>query len=140
MSTRRKARETALKIFYSVDIKQFPKDGVVSGMEELAEGTEVRRYCEAIVSGVIGNRVAIDSLIEGNSDNWTIERMPIVDRNILRVAVYELVYRDDIPFKVVIDEAVELAKRYGSDESSAFINGVLDNVHRNASEKKTAAE
>ena len=107
-----------------------------SGMEELAEGTEAKRYCDALVNGVIENRAAIDSLIEANSDNWTIERMPVVDRNVLRVAVYELVFRDDIPFKVAIDEAVELAKRYGADESGAFVNGVLDNVRKKMQDKK----
>jgi transcription antitermination protein NusB len=132
MNIRHKAREIALQILYKVDIAQNERGEVESYMESLHPGTEARRYCEGLVSGVMGKRGAIDGVIEGFSENWKMDRMAVVDRNVLRLAVYELLYVEDVPFKVVIDEAVELAKRYGSDESGAFINGVLDKVHREA--------
>ncbi len=130
MNIRHKAREVALQILYKIDIAQNEHGEVEPYMESLQPGTEARRYCESLVSGVREKRKAIDGIIEGFSENWKMDRMAVVDRNVLRLAVYELLYGEDVPFKVAIDEAVELAKRYGSEESGAFINGVLDKVHR----------
>lgn len=133
MNNRHKARETALQILYNVDISEGDSaEAVKTRMEGMRQGSDARKYCELLVSGVRANRKALDSIIEESSDNWTIDRMPLVDRNILRLAVYELRYSPDVPFKVVIDEAVELAKRYGSDESGAFINGILDKARKYA--------
>ncbi len=132
MNIRRRAREVALQILYKVDMARNERGEVEPYMESLQPGTEARRYCESLVSGVTEKREAIDGVIEGFSANWKMDRMAVVDRNILRLAVYELLYGEEVPFKVVIDEAVELAKRYGSEESGAFINGVLDKVHREA--------
>lgn len=130
MNVRRKARETALQILYRLDISEAgAKDTFDFEVEGLAPGTEARRYCELLVNGVIERRDEIDQIIEENSENWTMERMAVVDRNILRVAVYELKY-GDVPYKVIIDEAVELAKRYGSEESGAFINGIIDRIRK----------
>lgn len=130
MNIRRKARETALQVLYKIDIAEGESSDLFGpDMEALAPGTEARRYCELLVRGVIDRRKEIDSMIEGRSDNWTIERMAVVDRNILRTAVFELFYTDT-PYKVIIDEAVELAKRYGSEESSAFINGLIDKIRK----------
>ncbi|MBI5491604.1 MAG: transcription antitermination factor NusB [Deltaproteobacteria bacterium] len=130
MNVRRKARETALQVLYKMDIEESTAEPVESDMDELAPGTEARRYCEVLVRGVIEKKKVIDGIIEGCSENWTIERMPVVDRNILRIAAYELENCREVPYKVIIDEAVELAKRYGSEESGAFINGVLDNIRK----------
>lgn len=129
MNTRRKARETALQILYRMDINEGVADA--SDFEELTAGTEARRYCESIVRGVSERKAEIDGVIEANSENWTMERMPVVDRNILRIAVYEL-FTKDVPYKVVIDEAVELAKRYGTEESGPFVNGVIDKVWKDS--------
>ncbi|MBI1911191.1 MAG: transcription antitermination factor NusB [Deltaproteobacteria bacterium] len=140
MNIRRKARETALQVLYRVDIADISLgEGFEAEMEELAPGTEARRYCEVLVHGVLDNRRKLDSTIERYSENWTIERMAVVDRNVLRVAVYELQYCKDIPYKVIIDEAVELAKRFGSDESGAFINGILDKIRKDIDEKPRSA-
>ncbi|MBI5827454.1 MAG: transcription antitermination factor NusB [Deltaproteobacteria bacterium] len=131
MNVRRKARESALQILYRIDIAEGGSDEALGPeMHGLAPGSEARRYCSEIVKGVAAEKEAIDREIEKYSENWSVERMAVVDRNILRVAVYELIFSRDVPYKVVIDEAVELAKRYGSEDSGAFINGVLDRVHR----------
>ena len=82
-----------------------------------------------MVEGVRQNQGEIDRLIEENAENWTLKRMTVVDRNILRVAAFELLHCPDIPFKASLNEAVELAKKFGSDESGAFINGILDKIH-----------
>ncbi|MBI5563198.1 MAG: transcription antitermination factor NusB [Deltaproteobacteria bacterium] len=137
MNSRRKARETALQILYSVDISECdPSEAMEAHLEAMRPGSDARLYCERLVSGVLAERKSIDGVIEDASENWTIDRMPPVDRNILRIAVYELRRSADVPFKVVIDEAVELAKRYGSDDSGAFVNGILDNARKAAEEGK----
>ena len=139
MNVRRKARETALQVLYKIDIADGgPPEVFGPEMEGLAPGTEARRYCELLVSGVVGHGREIDSVIEARSENWTLERMAVVDRNILRLSVFELLYTDT-PYKVIIDEAVELAKRYGSEESSAFINGVIDKIRKDGDKTASTA-
>ena len=144
VSTRRKAREKALQILYRVDIAEGgPEENFIPDAETrfspLATiGPEAVKYCETLVSGVIGCLKEIDSVIEAASENWKVDRMAVVDRNIIRIAVYELKYSPDVPYRVVIDEAVELAKRYGSEQSGAFINGVLDKVSRDMETKRLA--
>ena len=91
---------------------------------------EVRAYSREVVAGVWENKAALDRLIRRSSKNWRVERMSRVDLNILRIAIYEVLYRKDVPPKVSIDEAVELGKRYGTEESGAFINGILDHIYK----------
>jgi N utilization substance protein B len=85
-------------------------------------------FCLRLLRGVVQHCSSIDKLIQEHADNWRLERMPLVDRNILRIAIYEMLYEDDIPCSVSINEAIELAKVYGSSDSSKFINGVLGNI------------
>jgi len=80
------------------------------------------------VRGVLEHCQEIDRTIERHSENWRLERMPLVDRNILRIAAFELLYREEIPPKVVLDEAIELGKRFGSPETGSFVNGILDRI------------
>lgn len=133
MKTRTKSRETALQILYKADVSAPESDDFSVEMEDLAPGTESRRFCETLVSGVLARRDEIDRVIDGSSEKWRVDRMSVVDRNILRLAVFELLHCPDTPYRVVIDEAVELAKRFGTEESGPFINGILDRVHRDAS-------
>ena len=91
---------------------------------------EVREFAQGLVEGVMREREALDRVISGSVDNWRIERMAVVDRNILRVAVYELAWLPDTPSVVVLDEAIEVGKKYGSEQSGAFINGILDSVRK----------
>lgn len=93
--------------------------------EELAEAF---RYARFLVAGTLERRAEIDALITGQAEHWRLERMPAVDRNILRLAVFELLAEPDVPKVVVLDEAIELAKKYGAEQSGAFVNGLLDGL------------
>ena len=97
MNVRRKARETALQALYKIDISAGASGEEALELEELAPGSEARRYCETLVQGVTLRIGALDAEIEKHSENWTISRMSVVDRNILRIAVYELLYSSDVP-------------------------------------------
>jgi N utilization substance protein B len=90
----------------------------------------VRAFAERLCAGVHAERDAIDRFIADAAENWRIERMPVVDRNVLRIAIWELLHEADTPQPVVIDEAIEIAKRFGGGESGRFVNGVLDTVRR----------
>jgi len=133
MKTRTKSRETALQILYKADVSAPAGADYSVEMEDLAPGTEARRFCEDLVSGVLEKRDELDRVIDGSSEKWRVARMSVVDRNILRLAVFELLHCSATPYRVVIDEAVELAKRFGTEESGPFINGILDRVHRDVS-------
>lgn len=97
--------------------------------ESFGPPKEIRPYSREVVVGVWENRTDMDRLISRSSKNWRVERMSRVDINILRIAIYEVLYMKDVPPKVSIDEAVELGKRYGTEESGAFINGILDHIY-----------
>jgi N utilization substance protein B len=96
----------------------------------LAEARGAFEYARRLVEGTIRHRDEIDELLRAQADNWRLERMPAVDRNVLRLAVYEMLHELDVPKLVVVDEAVELAKRFGSDQSGRFVNGLLDGLLR----------
>ena len=91
---------------------------------------EVKSFAEGLVEGVMRERAALDRIIGGSADHWRIERMAVVDRNILRLAVYELAWLPDTPPVVVLDEAIEVGKKFGSEQSGSFINGILDAVRK----------
>jgi N utilization substance protein B len=96
----------------------------------------VQEFCESLARGYWDNRERINTIIAENADNWRIDRMAIVDRNIMRIAVYEFLYEDDIPEKVSINEGIEIAKRYGGPESTQFINGILDAIKKKLNDYK----
>jgi N utilization substance protein B len=129
MGKRHKARELALMILYELDFRPARVDRV---LEEFWRGTvvppEVQAFAEALVRGATDNAGELDKLIQENAAHWSMARIAPVERNILRLAAFELLYRDDIPERVAINEAIELAKTYGSEESGAFVNGILDQV------------
>ncbi len=132
MRKRTQAREYALYMLYQKDITRMDLPWVISNVWE-REGesdTEVREFAERLVAGIQTNIEAIDAKISAYATNWQLKRMAIIDRNILRLGLYELVYADDIPPKVSINEAVELAKKFGDLESSKFVNGILDKIHK----------
>jgi transcription antitermination protein NusB len=129
MGMRRKGRELALQALYQLDLRA--DDGAAtlrSFWEQCDAPADARAFAEDLVGGVVDTRPRIDELIAASSDNWRVERLSHVDRNILRVATYELMCRRDVPANVAIDEAIEIAKRFGSADSSNFINGVLDKI------------
>ncbi len=133
MGKRRQAREAALKILYALDITHADvKDVLVAPWVAEIIPPEVQDFSRALVSGVMAHRDDIDALIQAASLHWSLERMGIVERNILRLAIYELLYLPDIPPKVTLNEAVEIAKRYGAEEASVFVNGILDRITHDA--------
>ena len=148
MGTRRRAREFALQILYQLDVQDQLSDDQAIGMfwrnfaaTVEAEGAlpadlgEIQPFAEKLVRGVREHLVDLDAQIQGASKNWRLERMARVDRNLLRLALYELKHVDDVPAKVAINEAIEIAKRYGTNESSAFVNGILDRCREELGKK-----
>jgi N utilization substance protein B len=132
MGFRRKSRENALKILYQLDI--CPKE-LFQSLEEFWEQNpntppETKDFTQLLVSKTLEYQNAIDNLIKKYSKNWALERMSLIDRNILRFAVCEFCYMDDIPAKVTINEAIEIAKKFGTEKSPLFINGVLDSIKK----------
>jgi len=132
MRKRTKAREVALKILYQKDITKREVRLAVDKYWENEEGAdqEVKNFSSRLVLGVEEELESIDAKISAYATNWQLKRMAVIDRNILRLGVYELCYAPDIPPKVSINEAVELAKKYGDTESSKFVNGILDKIHK----------
>ncbi len=139
MGLRRRAREAALQLLYEIDLCQkesgevspesFRTGSIIQGIDEQDPmEADLIQFCEELVRGVPRNVNEIDRLIESHSTHWKISRMALVDRNILRMAVFELLYCADIPASVSINEAIEIGKRFGTEESGAFINGVLDHI------------
>ena len=129
MRKRTQARGCALQILYQIDMTGDPND-VVAGRfwQDSEQDSEVSNFATQLVKGVHDNLEEIDALIAKYSEHWKIDRMPAIDRNILRSAIYELLYRADIPPKVAINEAVELAHRFSTPDSGKFINGILDKL------------
>ena len=129
MPRRHQSRECALQVLYLIDAGGAePPVALRAYWADFPRDVDVRDYAEDLVNGVASRRPDLDAAIERRSLNWRVARMAIVDRNILRLAVYEMLYSPDIPAKVAIDEAIELAKRFGSEDSRAFVNGVLDGI------------
>lgn len=130
--SRRKARIIALEALYQLDIAAGDPDEIIKSKIK-NQKLKPNDFVLYRVKGVLAHKQEIDGLIEANVENWTLDRIAVTDRNILRLAAFELLYCQDVPFKVVINEAVELGKIYGTEESSAFINGVLDKVQKTIS-------
>jgi N utilization substance protein B len=129
MGARTKAREAALQILFAIEANGAEADQAIRDFwRELPGDAEGRSYADDAVRGVRAALADLDERIARASTNWRLERMARVDRNLLRLGAWELLNRTDVPRAVVLDEAVELAKRYGTEESGAFVNGVLDRL------------
>jgi N utilization substance protein B len=129
MGGRRKSRELALQVLYQIDIScENDRSALDLFWESFKVSKESREFSERLVVGVSEYKEDIDKIIEKYSKNWSLKRMPRVDRNILRLAIFELFYCLDIPAKVTINEAIDLGKKFGTEKSGSFINGILDSV------------
>lgn len=128
MGSRHHARERALQILFQYDIHGKPGLWLDLFWKENESTDEVKAFAERLVAGVLEKKIELDALIGKYATNWKVSRMPIVDRNILRVGVYELLWMDDVPAKVTVNEAIELAKSFGDDDASKFVNGILDQI------------
>lgn len=131
MSARSKARKQALDILFEADIRQTSPIELLSTRLVVEEGPDarpMREYAAKIVTGVSEHRRKIDELISTYAQGWDMDRLPAVDRNILRIAIYELLWCEDIPDPVAIDEALDLAKLLSTDESAGYVHGVLGRI------------
>jgi N utilization substance protein B len=130
MSARTKARKRALDVLFESEVRGLELDGT---LEErlLAQEPPVKEYTVELVRGVTERRSKIDELLSAYSQGWTLDRMPAVDRNVLRIGVFEVLYVDDVPDAVAVTEAINLVRDLSTDESPAFVNGVLGNIVRN---------
>jgi N utilization substance protein B len=136
LGKRRRSREFALQVLYQLDIaKQDAVRAMAQWKDHFSPKGERDDFVERIVLGVIEHRQEIDRLIEQYSENWRLDRMNLVDLNILRMATFELLYLEDIPPKVTLNEAIDLGKRYGTEDSGSFINGILDRIQNEAVRK-----
>jgi N utilization substance protein B len=133
---RRKAREYAIQILYALDLNPEPLGEFLTIFWEIHPAkAEIVDYAAMLVSGVFEKKQEIDELIAAHSSHWKIDRMAVTDRNILRLGTYELLAEQSVPSKVVINEAIEIAKKFGTSDSATFINGVLDSIHQQLIEK-----
>ncbi|MBZ4486388.1 transcription antitermination factor NusB [Microbacterium sp. cx-55] len=134
MSARSKARKRALDILFQADVRGDDLAVILAAEAQRAAGEPARQaswtYARDIVDGVIDNRDEIDEQIITHARDWKLERMPAVDRAVLRIGVWEALYNDEVPVAVAIDEAVELAKEFSTDEAGAFVHGVLARIAR----------
>jgi N utilization substance protein B len=137
MGNRRKSRELAMQALFYMDMNKNDSNELLERFcGNFTPSKKARPFFLKLVKGVIQAKPEIDSIIETFSDNWKMSRMACVDRNIMRIAVYELLYCRDIPPKVSINEAIDVGKKFGTEESGAFINGILDSIHMALKKKK----
>mgnify|MGYP000515671548 CR=1 FL=1 len=154
MGVRRRAREGALQLLYQLEAHTEPdREGLPAGVkvarpvvieapaggldalfatffENFSAPDKAREFTEELVRGIVDDADAIDAVIQDESTKWKLERMTAVDRNVLRLATYELKSQSDIPGRVILDEAIEIARRFGTEDSARFVNGVLDGLHK----------
>lgn len=131
MRSRTKSREYALQMLYQLDLRRSDHRAVAEEFWRDAEAAaEIKTFANQLFLGTVEQLPAIDPLIAKHADNWDLQRMAVIDRNILRLGAFELLYVNDVPPKVCINEAIELAKRFGDADSSKFINGILDAIHK----------
>ncbi len=131
MSARSKARKQALDILFEADIRQSSATDLLATRLVVEEGPDarpVREYARSLVTGVVDHRRKIDELISTYAQGWDMDRLPIVDRNILRIAIYEILWGEDVPEAVAIDEALTMAAMLSTDESAGYIHGVLGRI------------
>ena len=130
MTERREARELALQCLHQWD-QQGPdtgRDAAEDVIQQLTQDRDVREYCRRLLESYWEHAIPIDEIISERAANWRLDRMAVIDRNVLRLAVTELYYFEEVPPKVVLDEAIEIAKRFSTERSGSFVNGILDRI------------
>jgi N utilization substance protein B len=128
MAKRRRARKIVLDILYRMEIERSQVEDMIETYRNELEEKGIADFANKLLKGVIEHRQRIDELIDQYADRWSVERMPVLDRNILRIGIYEILHEPDIPYSVSINEAVELANTYSTEESGKFVNGILGRV------------
>lgn len=138
MGKRRKGREFALMILYELEFRPGEAERVLKEFwRDHPAHPEVQAFADSLVRGTLEHAPEIDRIIAANAAHWSLKRIATVERNLLRLAAHELLHRPEIPEKVAINEAIELAKQYGSQESGAFVNGILDQIRLQARPPQT---
>ncbi len=136
MASRRKARELALQMLFQWEVGKHPPNHVVTTFLDAKKlDAEVERFARALFDGAVGEIAVLDRMVSEHAEHWRLDRMAAVDRNVLRVAIFELLHHPETPPAVVINEALELARRFSGEHSVEFVNGVLDAIRK----KLTAA-
>ena len=132
MRNRTRSREYALQMLYQADIRRTNTEQILEEFWQAHEpvADEIKSFAKALFSGTLAHQQEIDALIRHHADNWDLNRMAVIDRNILRLGAFELLHVEEVPSKVCINEAIELAKRFGDAESGKFVNGILDAIHK----------
>ena len=129
MGKRRRARELAMEALYRIEIAEDTPESVLADLFSANPlDPETEGFARSLVLQTVGNQKKIDHLISETAKNWDLERIAVIDKNILRFAIAELLYFSDIPMKVTIDEAIEIAKKFSTPDSSRFVNGILDRI------------
>lgn len=137
MGKRRSSRELALKFLYQSELNEGNVDEQMgSFMERNSSKDEIDVFMKELVEAVIKHKKEIDEIVQKSSDNWVLDRMTVIDRNILRIGTCELLFNFSTPPKVAINEAVDIAKKYGNEDSPEFINGILDKIYKEIGQKK----
>lgn len=128
-SLRRRARECATQFLFGLEFTRYPWEETLEDFWAITESKpSVRQYADELIRGVMEHKDELDARVAAALDNWAPSRMGHIERNIIRIALYEIQYRPDVPRKTAINEAIEIAKRYGADEAPRFVNGVLDAI------------
>ena len=140
MSLRRKSRELALQCLYQIDQSGNKECSIEDLKVHFDVNAKAAQYAQELISGIQHHLDEVDGVIEKYSKNWRLNRMAVIDRNLLRIAAYEFLYKSDIPGSVIIDEAIEIAKRFSTDDSVSFINGILDPICRMTEDKRQSVE
>lgn len=131
MGARRKAREIAVQLLYQMEVNPGePQEAIELFWKGISASQPVKEFVNRVVLGVHGKQEEIDKLIKKHSEHWRLDRMDRVDKSILRMAIFEIMFCADIPVKVAMNEAVDLGKKFGAEESGAFINGILDKISK----------
>lgn len=137
MGNRHRAREFVLQLLYSLDFNDSSRTASLAYFwNGVKVSEEIRKFADSLLDGILANKDRIDKVLEKYSENWSLDRMSGVDRNILRMSIYEILFLPEIPPNVTINEAVEIGKKFGAEDSGAFINGILDKISKDFQEKK----
>ncbi|MBE0461554.1 MAG: transcription antitermination factor NusB [Candidatus Aminicenantes bacterium] len=131
MGKRRKARESTLQILFQIEFDSSSLEKILdSYWETRAHSEEVKSYSTWLIEGILSHKDEIDRIIQSVSEHWRVPRMAIIDRNILRMAVFELLYEENVVPAIVINEAIEIAKKYSGEQAGTFVNGILDAIRK----------
>ncbi len=131
MSIRRKSRELALQCLYQIDQSGNPLTDVAGMSDHFDVNKKAVPYAQELLTGIQSQWGTINNMIEQHAKNWRLSRMAVIDRNILRIACFELAHMPDVPSSVILNEAIEIAKRFSTDDAAPFINGILDSICHN---------